>query len=127
MLEFPGSVTIAPPQVPVLVMGPPIAGSDVIVLPVAGRQGMEGPQGAVGPIGPKGPPGDDSTARSFQQVVSSPSMDLQIIHGLSYKPSGIICTESDGFNMEYDVVTHPMPGVTELTFGVGFTGTVYLS
>src|SRR5438309_344480 len=84
-------------------------------------------QGPVGPAGPQGVPGDPGAALAYSYTASQPVTLHQIHHGLAFKPAGIVCIETDGSQLEYDSVTHPMPGVTELTFGVAFAGTVYLS
>jgi hypothetical protein len=127
-LEFPGSVTVVPPAVPTLVMAPPIAGADVLVLPVAGAQGPIGPLGPIGPQGPQGVPGDAGAALAFVQTVSSPSLNVQVNHGLPFRPSGIVCLETDGTPTPLGIgVSYPSLGQVQLIFGVPFTGTIYLS
>jgi hypothetical protein len=67
------------------------------------------------------------TAQGFQHTQSQPVALVQVIHGFSFKPAGVVCLEPDGTEIEYSTITHPLPGVTELLFGVPFTGTVYVS
>lgn len=125
--EFPSSVTVCPPAVPPLTMGPPLA-PQAIVLPIVGPTGSQGEQGDVGPQGPAGPPGDAGTALSFVQSVSSPSLSVEINHNLPFYPAGITCLETDGSPALLGVtVSYPSVGSVALTFGVPFTGDIYLS
>lgn len=110
-------VTVAPPVLPAVRVAPP-SPTSVVVLPVAG------------PTGPQGPPGDSAGLFGFvhtQGSVWPANTPLPITHGFTYKPAGIVALESDGEQIEYATITHPSTGVTELTFGVGFAGTIYLS
>lgn len=112
-LELPGRVIVAPPVVPTVTTAPPEPAS-VSVLPVVGPQGVPGGTGAM----------------AYEHIQAAPvpaGHPLQIVHNLTFQPGGIVCLESDGVQIEYDSVTHPMPGVIELTFGVAFTGHIYLS
>lgn len=65
--------------------------------------------------------------QGFEESVSAPQTLVQILHGFTWKPAGITCTEADGTEMDYAAVAHPSQGVTEVTFGVPFTGTVLVS
>jgi hypothetical protein len=96
-------------------MAPPTT-STAVVLPIAG------------PIGPQGPPGDSSAALSFATSVTNQSL-VQMNHGLPFKPAGILCldTNTPALTVEYATVSHPSTGITELTFGFPFTGSIFLS
>lgn len=94
---------------------PPTTPTSVVV-PIAGPQG---------PSGPPGPPGD--SAGAYLHTQSSPALLVQVQHGLSFKPAGVVCLENDGAVIEYAAITHPAAGITELTFGVPFVGVVYVS
>lgn len=102
--EMPGTIEVAPPPIP-----------GVTLVPVTG------------PPGPQGPPGDSAEVLGYRHTQSSPAMLVQVTHNLPYKPAGIICTETDGYQLEYGTVTHPLAGVTELHFGVPFVGVIDLS
>jgi len=53
---------------------------------------------------------------------------VQIHHGLPFRPAGITCLDSIGRTVEYDTVSHPVAGITEVTFGHSFgPGTILLS
>lgn len=94
----------------------PLLPPSVVVVPVQG------------PPGPAGPPGDSSSALAFTQNVSSPMTSVTINHGLAFHPSGIVCLEADGSPALIGVgVSYPSAGQVVLTFGVPFTGTIYLS
>lgn len=81
-----------------------------------------------GPQGPQGPPGDSSEVLGFQHTQSSPVMLVQIIHNLPYKPAGIVCIATgDAAPLIGWSVAHPAAGITEVTFGVPFTGDIYVS
>jgi hypothetical protein len=107
-VEFPGSAVMAPPP----------AGNTVTVLPIPGPVGADGPQGE---------PGDPGGALAFVYTTSSPAMTHQIIHGLPFKPAGIVCQDTDGATFIGWTVTHPAPGITEVSFGVDVTPTIFLS
>lgn len=68
-----------------------------------------------------------ASAQGFVKTQSTPTVLVQVLHGFSFKPAGVVCLEPDGTEIEYQTITHPLPGVTELGFGVPFTGTVYVS
>lgn len=109
-----GEVTVAPPALPEVRVAPP-APTSVVVLPVAG------------PTGPQGPPGDSAGLFGYEHIQNIPVTLVQILHGFNYKPAGIVCLETDGVQLEYASVAHPLPGVTELTFESSFVGTIYVS
>jgi hypothetical protein len=108
-------INVVPPAVPVFQTSPP-SPAQLIVVPVQG------------PTGPQGPPGVDVGAEGgFVQTVSSPSTDVQIIHGLIFKPAGILCQESDSTIVEPSAISYPMAGVMEVAFGFPFSGVIYVS
>lgn len=109
--EFPSIVTVSPPMIPQLVMAPPIAGDTVTVLPVVGPKGDTGGTGEMG----------------YVYSSSAPAMVHQIRHNLTFKPGGITCLDTDGSSLLGFSVSHPMLGITEVSFGVAVTPTVYLS
>lgn len=43
---------------------------------------------------------------------------VQIPHGLTYQPGGITVRDAGGSLVDPADITHPMPGITELAFGV---------
>ena len=51
----------------------------------------------------------------------------QIPHGLAFYPAGAIAMDTLGNILEYDKITHPLPGVTELWFGDPVAGTADVS
>lgn len=112
-IDLDGDVTVAPPVLPAVRVAPP-SPTTVTVLPV------------VGPAGPQGIPGDSAGLFGFVHTQNTPATLVTINHGFTYKPAGIVCLETDGGQLEYASISHP-PGVTELTFGVSFVGTIYLS
>ncbi len=114
--EFPSSVIVCPPTVPQLTMAPPTA-PQALVLPI------------VGPPGPAGPPGDSIAVLSYQYTQTSPATLVQIVHNLPFPPAGIVCHDTGvpALTVEYATVSYPLSGVIELTFGLPFTGTIFLS
>lgn len=94
-----------------------------------------------GPQGPKGDPGDgtgldeidarlaalEDQPRGHSTTVSAPTLLVQIQHGLPFRPAGVQCIDTSGDTVEHDGVTHPLPGITEVTFGAPFTGAINLS
>lgn len=95
-----------PPIVNVTQPGP----ADAVVVPVAGPRGEQGPTGPDGPMGPSG--------GAYRHTQSSPVLLVQVVHNLTFDPGGVVCVETDGTVIEYAGITHPLPGVTEITFGV---------
>lgn len=85
-----------------------------------------GPQGPRGIQGIQGPPGDPD-ALGYTYTTSSPAYLHQVQHGLPFKPAGVTCLDTDGAQVEYSDITHPAPGVTEVTFGVLIAPTIHLS
>lgn len=99
-----------------------IPGSGVHLVPVAG------PPGPRGPVGPSG--AELGLAGGFVHTQSSavpPGQPMQIIHDLTYKPAGVICKETDGTIIEPAQIDWPAANIVEITHGVSFTGTVFLS
>lgn len=117
---FPGRVRVAPPQVPSLVMDPPT--TLTAVLPVGGPPGPAGPQGIPGAAG------DAGGSLAFSVTATNQTL-VQLNHGLTFKPAGIVCldTATPANSVEYATISYPAAGITELTFGFPFTGTVYVS
>jgi hypothetical protein len=113
-LELPGETIVSAPQVPTLVMAPPV--TSIAVVPVQGS------------VGPQGPPGDTAQTLAFVHTQTQPATLVQIIHNLAFNPSGIVCLESGGSPPLIGVsVSYPTLGIIELSFGAPFTGTIYLS
>lgn len=115
--KFPGRVHVSPPQVPSLVMDPPV--TDLAVIAIAGPPG---------PQGPLGPPGEAGGALAFSVAVTNQTL-VQLLHGLTFRPAGIVCldTATPANQVEYASISYPAAGITELTFGFPFNGTVYVS
>lgn len=88
--------------------------------------GAGGPQGATGPQGPRGPAGDPDVL-GYTYTQPTPALLHQIHHGFLWKPAGIVCQESDGTDVEYASLSHPLTGTTEISFGFPFSGVIYLS
>lgn len=109
--DFPSIVTVSPPMIPQLVLAPPIAGNTVTVLPVVGPKGDTGGTGEMG----------------YGPVSVTNQTAVQIRHGLTFDPAGIVCLQTDGVQVEYDTITYPSSGTTEITFGTPFTGAIRLS
>lgn len=90
-------------------------------------------------VGPPGPPGDSDVTdlidrvdaleaehRGWTETVSSPTLLVQVVHGMPVKPAGVRCIDPAGL-VEPATVTDPAAGVTEVTFGNPFTGQIILS
>lgn len=71
--------------------------------------------------------GGSGGPEAFTATVSAPTTLVQITHGLGFRPSGVICTDTLDNEVFWSTKTDPQPGVTELTFGFPFTGTITLS
>jgi len=109
-LVLPGKIRVVVPD------------STVHLVPVAG------PEGPVGPAGPSG--AESGLAGGYVHTQSGTvgaGQPVQVIHGLSYRPAGIMCKEIDGRGIEYDSVTWPAAGILEVIFGVPFAGTISVS
>jgi hypothetical protein len=115
--KFPGRIRVSLPRVPTLVMDPPT--TLTAVLPVLGPPGPQGLQGV---------PGDPGGALASSVTVTNQTL-VQINHGLPFKPAGIICldTATPANPVEYATISYPVAGITELTFGFPFTGTIFVS
>lgn len=121
------------PGLPPIILDPPGATTATLqqpapppatVVPVAGPLGPPGPPG---PVGPPGPPGDGAAALAFTQTVNTPTTLVQLAHNLAFVPAGVLCIDTQGQIVEPAGKTDPQPGVTEITFGFGFTGQIQLS
>lgn len=119
---LPSVVEVEPADLPSLVLAPPVpavemapAPSGLVVVPVQG------------PPGAQGPPGDSAAALAFTYTTSSPALLHQIHHGLPFRPAGIVCQDADGSTFIGWTVTHPTAGITEVSFGVAVTPTIFLS
>jgi hypothetical protein len=110
------TVTVEPPALPVAHAGAPAA-TAVTVLPV------------VGPPGPQGPPGVNgvSTNASCVWPVATPVYLVQVIHDLGFYTAGVIAIDTQGYEVEYAAVSYPSINITEISFDVPFSGTLYLS
>lgn len=63
-----------------------------------------------------------------EQAVNNPTNLVQVLHGLGFKPAGILSLDAIGTQIEHDRVTFPEPGITEIHYGASFgPGVVYLS
>jgi hypothetical protein len=51
----------------------------------------------------------------------------QIVHGLTFRPAGIVCLDADGASLLGWSVAYPTTGITEVSFGAAVTPTIYLS
>ena len=117
MDDYSGTAWVSPPKVPSLVMAPP-TGTTVTVIPVGGP---------AGPPGAPGPPGDPGGALAYRYSTSNPAMVHQIVHGLTFRPAGIVCLDADGASLLGWSVTYPSTGITEVSFGAACTPTIFLS
>lgn len=63
---------------------------------------------------------------SYVQTVLNQSL-VQLNHGLSFQPAGIVCIDNNGVTVDFGAVAYPMVGTCEITFGFPFSGTIYLS
>jgi hypothetical protein len=107
-------LVIGPPPIPSIVMAP--EDPSLVIVPVAGPQG------------PKGDTGDSSTSLAYTYTTSNPAMLHQIHHNLPFNPGGVTCLDSsDGLPLLGFTVAHPSVGITEVTFGVAVTPTIFLS
>lgn len=71
--------------------------------------------------------GAASVTGAFTKTVDAPTTLVQVVHGLTFPPAGVLCIDTQGQIVEPATVSNPASGVTEVTFGFPFTGTVYLS
>jgi hypothetical protein len=74
-----------------------------------------------------GPDAGAVESLAHTEVVSAPSLLVQAQHGLGFVPAGVMCVDPEGQIVEPAKITNPQLGITEVTFGFPFTGTVYLS
>lgn len=68
-------------------------------------------------------------ALGYRHTQNTPVGAISIPHGLTFKPAGIICTDTMGRTVDYDRVVQPAPGITEVHFEspFAFTGIIDLS
>lgn len=71
--------------------------------------------------------GGDVPGLAYRHTQSSPAALVQIVHGLSFAPAGVLCTDTLGQLTEPDRITHPLLGVVEVLFGAPFTGDIAVS
>lgn len=64
---------------------------------------------------------------SYKHIQNAPAQSIQIVHGLSFDPAGIIALDNNGDTLDYDRVAYPGPGIIEIFYLVDFAGTIYLS
>ena len=66
---------------------------------------------------------------SYRHTQNAPVQQVLVNHGLTFRPSGIICRDTLGVLTDFENVTHPAPVITEVWFGDGFnfTGTIDFS
>jgi len=127
-------VEIDPPETPSIIVGPPGSASAIVMAPPVPTvaQGviptvtnvMVMP--VVGPPGPRGPAGV-STNASCVWPVPVPVFLVQVIHDLGFYTAGVIAIDTQGYEVEYSAVSYPSIDITEVTFDVPFSGTIYLS
>lgn len=65
--------------------------------------------------------------KHIQSATVTPPGGVQIVHGLSFDPAGIIAFDNNGDGLEYDRVAYPAPGIIEIYYKCDFAGTIYLS
>ena len=64
----------------------------------------------------------------WEHAVENPAQLIQISHGLSWKPAGVLSIDSLGVQTEHETVRYPAPGIIEVEYGGPFgPGKVYLS
>ncbi len=89
-------------------------------------------QGTTVPIevGPDTIPEPEPIAQGYVHVQSIPvpaNQPVQIVHGLSFDPAGILALDNNGDQIDHDTVEYPGPGIVEIFYGVAFAGTIRLS
>lgn len=63
----------------------------------------------------------------YKHVQGAPSRSIQITHGLTFQPAGIIALDNNGDQITHDRVEYPASGIIELFYLLDFAGTIYLS
>lgn len=109
-------VTVDPPPIPTIQVSPPAAPS-VTLVPVVGPPGPQGPAGTSGV----------STNASCVWPQSTPTYLVQVVHNLGFYPAGITAIDTAGDAVEFANVVYPSTSITEVSFDVLFSGTIYLS
>jgi len=71
--------------------------------------------------------GSGGGAHAAQVDVPAPTLLVQAQHNLPWRPAGVLCIDTLDQIVEPAFISWPDAGITEITFGVPFTGTVYLS
>lgn len=113
--ETAPSVTVTEQPVTVTVTQAP---TPTVEVASAGVQGIQGPAGPAG----------DASGMGFVHHQSAPATTVQINHGFLFQPAGIVCMSTgDAIPLLGVGVSYPMAGFIELSFGVPFTGDVFLS
>jgi hypothetical protein len=107
------SVTVLPPDIPVTIAPVPEDPS-VTVVPVVGPPGPAGPAGA-------------STNASCVWPVPVPVYLVQVIHNLGFYPAGVTAIDVGGSPVESAKIAYISIDITEVSFDVPFSGTLYLS
>lgn len=77
-----------------------------------------------------GTPGSVTIVQGYKHTQSTsvqPPGGVQIVHGMTFHPAGIIAIDNNGDGLEYDRVEYPAPGIIEIYYKVDFAGTIYLS
>lgn len=57
-------------------------------------------------------------AAGYRHEWSTPSLLVQVQHGLPFAPAGVLIRDEQGALVDPGDVTHPLPGITEIRFGV---------
>lgn len=130
------------PGLPPIILDPP-ARDTAVVVPIGPSPGRgitsvavdanghlhitytDGTTADAGYVGGSGSGGGGPAA--FMLTVSAPAELVQVVHGLPFVPAGVTCIDTQGQIVDFATKTDPQPGVTELTFGFGFTGQIQLS
>lgn len=117
------TIQVAPPSSPTVVLTPP-------GIPAAGPAAPVDPTVTLvpvaGPPGPRGPAGV-STNASCVWPVPVPVYLVQVQHNLGFYPAGVLVIDTGGSPVEYASLTYVSTDITEVTFDVPFSGTIYLS
>jgi hypothetical protein len=68
-------------------------------------------------------------ALGLRHTQNAPVQQVSVNHGLTFRPAGVDCNDFFGTHVDFEKITHPAPGVTEVWFGDGFnfTGTIDFS
>lgn len=66
-------------------------------------------------------------AGGYRHTQAAPALLVQVPHGLSFTPAGVLCTDTLGQLTEPDRITNPLLGITEVMFGAPFVGDIAVS